>query len=266
METVFASFTSSGITVSSFLLCSLVALLCGALITFTYTRRTRFTQSLVLAVILLPFAVQTVIMLVNGNVGTGVAVAGAFGLVRFRSAPGNAKDISVIFAAMAVGLACGSCYIALSVLFTVIACAVLYLLVFFHIGADRSGEKELSITIPESLDYTEVFDDIFKEYTIHAELTAPCGRPQRKRISRCASLPQRQSRSALRPAAYSRGTAVRKGAFLYETESFIHEKTHPALCCHSLRTDLSGLRLHTVDHIVYVRIFRFLYREHGQHL
>ena len=158
METVFASFTSSGITVSSFLLCSLVALLCGALIAFTYTRRTRFTQSLVLAVILLPFAVQTVIMLVNGNVGTGVA-------------PGNAKDISVIFVAMAVGLACGSGYIALSVLFTVIACAVLYLLVFFHIGADRSGEKELSITIPESLDYTEVFEDIFKEYTIHAELT-----------------------------------------------------------------------------------------------
>lgn len=124
METVFASFTSSGITVSSFLICSLVALLCGALIAFTYTRRTRFTQSLVLAVILLPFAVQTVIMLVNGNVGTGVAVAGAFGLVRFRSAPGNAKDISVIFVAMAVGLACGSGYIALSMLFTVIACAV----------------------------------------------------------------------------------------------------------------------------------------------
>ena len=123
METMFASFTSSGITVSSFLICSLVALLCGALIAFTYTRRTRFTQSLVLAVILLPFAVQTVIMLVNGNVGTGVAVAGAFGLVRFRSAPGNAKDISVIFVAMAVGLACGSGYIALSVLFTVIACA-----------------------------------------------------------------------------------------------------------------------------------------------
>lgn len=171
METVFASFTSSGITVSSFLICSLVALLCGALIAFTYTRRTRFTQSLVLAVILLPFAVQTVIMLVNGNVGTGVAVAGAFGLVRFRSVPGNAKDISVIFVAMAVGLACGSGYIALSALFTVIACAVLYLLVFFHIGADRSGEKELSITIPESLDYTEVFDDIFKEYTAHAELT-----------------------------------------------------------------------------------------------
>ena len=152
METMFASLTSSGITVSSFLICSLVALLCGALIAFTYTRRTRFTQSLVLAVILLPFAVQTVIMLVNGNVGTGVAVAGAFGLVRFRSAPGSG-------------------YIALSVLFTVIACAVLYLLVFFHIGADRSGEKELSITIPESLDYTEVFDDIFKEYTTHAELT-----------------------------------------------------------------------------------------------
>lgn len=170
METMFESLTASGITVASFLVCSLISLLCGAFIAFTYTRRTRFTQSLVLAVILLPFAVQTVIMLVNGNVGTGVAVAGAFGLVRFRSAPGNAKDISVIFIAMAVGLACGSGYVFLAILFTAIACGVLYLLVFLHIGTDRSGEKELSITIPESLDYTEVFDDIFKEYTAEAEL------------------------------------------------------------------------------------------------
>ena len=165
------SILGSELTLVSFLICTAVSLVLGIATALISMYRTKCSQSFAVTLAVLPAIVQIVIMLVNGNVGTGVAVAGAFGLVRFRSAPGNAKDISVIFVAMAVGLACGSGYIALSVLFTVIACAVLYLLVFFHIGADRSGEKELSITIPESLDYTEVFDDIFKEYTTHAELT-----------------------------------------------------------------------------------------------
>ena len=165
------SILASGLTLPAFLICTAVSLVLGIATAFLSMYRSKCSQGFAVTVAVLPAIVQIVILLVNGNVGTGVAVAGAFGLVRFRSAPGNAKDISVIFVAMAVGLACGSGYIALSVLFTVIACAVLYLLVFFHIGADRSGEKELSITIPESLDYTEVFDDIFKEYTTHAELT-----------------------------------------------------------------------------------------------
>ena len=165
------SILASGLTLPAFLVCTAVSLVLGIATAFLSMYRSKCSQGFAVTVAVLPAIVQIVILLVNGNVGTGVAVAGAFGLVRFRSAPGNAKDISVIFVAMAVGLACGSGYIALSVLFTVIACAVLYLLVFFHIGADRSGEKELSITIPESLDYTEVFDDIFKEYTTHAELT-----------------------------------------------------------------------------------------------
>ncbi|MGN0478935.1 MAG: DUF4956 domain-containing protein [Hominenteromicrobium sp.] len=170
MSQLFSSVTAGGITAASFLLCAAAALLLGALIAFTYTRRTRYTQSFVLTLVLLPVTVQTVIMLVNGNVGTGVAVAGAFSLVRFRSVPGNAKDIAVIFLAMAAGLACGSGYLAVAVLFALIACAVLYLLVRFRVGADRSGEKELHVTIPETLDYTEIFDDIFKRYTAHTEL------------------------------------------------------------------------------------------------
>ena len=165
METMFASFTSSGITVSSFLICSLVALLCGALIAFTYTRRTRFTQSLVLAVILLPFAVQTVIMLVNGNVGAGVAVAGAFSLVRFRSVPGTAREIGVIFLAMALGLATGMGYVALAAVFFVIIAAVLLLLTRLDFGTRRIDERLLKITIPENLDYDGLFDDLLDTYT-----------------------------------------------------------------------------------------------------
>lgn len=170
MDSLLTSITSSGITVLNYLLCAAVALALGAPIAFTYTRRSRYTQSFVLTLVLLPVTVQTVILLVNGNVGTGIAVAGAFSLVRFRSAPGSAKDIAVIFLAMAAGLACGSGYLLIAVLFTVIACAVLYLLVRFRVGAGHSGEKELSITIPETLDYTEVFDDLFQRYTTHCEL------------------------------------------------------------------------------------------------
>ena len=165
METMFASLTSSGITVSSFLICSLVALLCGALIAFTYTRRTRFTQSLVLAVILLPFAVQTVIMLVNGNVGTGVAVAGAFGLVRFRSAPGTAREIGVLFLGMAIGLATGMGYVGLAALTFVIVSTALMALTALGLGQKDAGERLLKITIPEDLDYEGLFDDLFAQYT-----------------------------------------------------------------------------------------------------
>lgn len=120
---LFASLTSTGISVQNYLICAAVSLLLGAAIAFTYTCRARYTQSFVLTLILLPVIVQTVILLVNGNVGTGVAVAGAFSLVRFRSVPGNAKDIAVIFLSMAAGLACGSGYVAIAALFTLIACA-----------------------------------------------------------------------------------------------------------------------------------------------
>ena len=160
----------TGINTQSFLPGAALALLMGGLLAFTYTRRARYTQSFVLTLVLLPFAVHTVILLVNGSVGTGIAVAGAFSLVRFRSAPGNAKDIAVIFTAMVVGLACGSGYLLVAVLFGCIACAVLYLLVRFGIGAAKNPERELHITIPETLDYTDVFDDLFEEYTAEHDL------------------------------------------------------------------------------------------------
>lgn len=170
MPDLFSSLDTSSLGVSNFIICSVVSLVLGAAIAFTYTRRSKYTQSFVLTLVLLPITVQMVIMLVNGNVGTGVAVAGAFSLVRFRSVPGNAKDIAVIFLAMAVGLACGIGYIGIAAVFTLIACLVLYLLVVFRVGSMPAGEKELHVTIPETLDYTEIFDDIFTQYTTRSEL------------------------------------------------------------------------------------------------
>ena len=117
----------------------------------------------------LPFIVQTVIMLVNGNVGTGVAVMGAFSLVRFRSVPGNAKDICSIFLAMAVGLAMGTSHLLLAVLMTAVVC-VLNIVYTLLPDSAESGEKELTVVIPESLDYAQVFDDILGKYTSGSEL------------------------------------------------------------------------------------------------
>ena len=111
-------------------------------------------------------------MLVNGNVGTGVAVAGAFSLVRFRSAPGTAKEICTLFLAMGAGLIAGMGYLGFALLFTLIMCAIFLLYNRLDFGAKKNAAtyKTFNITILEDLDYSEIFDDIFKEYTVSNDL------------------------------------------------------------------------------------------------
>ena len=118
---------------------------------------------------IMPAAIALVIMLVNGNVGAGVAVAGAFTLVRFRSVPGTAREIAAIFVDMAVGLACGMGYVGLAVLFFAIMDVLVLALTLFRFG-ERHGNRQLKITIPENLDYNDLFDDLFKKYTSSWEL------------------------------------------------------------------------------------------------
>ncbi|MBR6101845.1 MAG: DUF4956 domain-containing protein [Ruminococcus sp.] len=164
--------TSSSLTVTneSFAVSSAVSVLLGAVIGFTFSFKQKRTKGFILALTILPLIVQVVIMMVNGNIGTGVAVMGAFSLVRFRSVPGNAKDICGIFLAMAVGLATGSEQIVLACVVTAIVCAITLIFTVVPIGGTAAAMKELHITIPESLDYSEVFDDIFEKYTTHSEL------------------------------------------------------------------------------------------------
>lgn len=152
------------------LICAACSLILGLLIAWFYMFRNSYTKGFALTLVLLPVIVQIVISVVNGNVGTGIAVAGAFGLVRFRSAPGSARDIASVFLAMAVGLATGSGYVALAATLTVIVIGVGVLLTCLDFGARRHGERDLRITIPESLDYSEVFEDIFAKYTSKHEL------------------------------------------------------------------------------------------------
>ena len=155
-----------------FLLCVGTALALGLVITLSYMYRTRYTRSFVVTLALLPAVVCVVIMMVNGNVGAGVAVAGAFSLVRFRSVPGTAREIGTIFLAMGAGLVCGMGYLAYAALFTVVLCAVFMLYSRLDMGTKKSAAtyKVLNITIPEDLDYTAVFDDIFAAYTTEHEL------------------------------------------------------------------------------------------------
>ena len=118
----------------------------------------------------LPAMVQVVIMLVNGSIGTGVAVMGTFSLVRFRSVPGNAREIGSVFLAMAIGLATGMGYLAVAVLFTVLLCGLDLLLSIAGFGREVPGTRNLRITIPEGLDYEGVFDDLFQTYVKSWEL------------------------------------------------------------------------------------------------
>ena len=155
------------ISVTDFLLCLGCSLVLGLVMAFAYMYRTRYTKSYVVTLALLPAVVCVVIMMVNGNVGTGVAVAGAFSLVRFRSVPGTAKEICTLFLAMGAGLIAGMGYLGFALLFTVVMCVMFVLYNCLDFGAKKNAAtfKTFTITIPEDLDYSGVFDDIFAEFT-----------------------------------------------------------------------------------------------------
>lgn len=165
------SFTNV-ISVKHFLLCMGVSLLLGLIMALAYMFKSRYTKSFVLTLALLPTVVCVVIMMVNGNVGTGVAVAGAFSLVRFRSVPGTAREIVTLFLAMGAGLIAGMGYLAYALIFTLIMCLFLIIYNLFDFGTRRNSAtyKTITVTIPEDLNYTNIFDDIFAEHTTSCEL------------------------------------------------------------------------------------------------
>lgn len=168
LESVLTETVNTGITMGQFLLCTITSVMLGAVLAVVHTYRNQYSRSFILTLVLLPVMVQTVIMLVNGNLGTGVAVMGAFSLVRFRSLPGNAREIRSIFLAMALGLAAGMGYLGTAMLLMIVSGGITILLI--SLPAGRAGRKELKITIPENLDYSGIFDDIFAKYTKKSEL------------------------------------------------------------------------------------------------
>lgn len=162
---------TEAISFTDILLCTGTSLALGIVIALVYMHKSEYNKSFVITLALLPAIVQSVIMVVNGNLGTGVAVMGAFSLVRFRSVPGSAKEIVSIFFSMAVGLAAGMGYLLYAALFTALISIVLLLLNATRFG-DTSGvaQKKLRVTIPENMEYAGLFDDLFKQYTTKTSL------------------------------------------------------------------------------------------------
>ena len=158
------------ITLPSFFICVLTALALGLLTALVFTAYSYHTGSLAISLALLPPVVAVVIMLVNGNVGAGLAVAGTFALVRFRSVPGSAREITGMFMSVSLGLACGMGYVGLAALFFVIMGATVLILGKLRFGEGSRALRQLKITIPENLDYEELFDDLFEKYTLSHEL------------------------------------------------------------------------------------------------
>lgn len=159
------SILGTELTLTSFLICTGVSLLLGVGTALVAGYRSRSTQSLAVTLAVLPAVVQAVIMLVNGSIGAGIAVAGAFSLVRFRSAPGTAREIAAIFLAMAIGLATGMGYVGLAVLLFLILAGAMLALTALRFGQKEDAGRILKITIPEDLDYDGLFDDLFERYT-----------------------------------------------------------------------------------------------------
>ncbi len=179
------------IIASVYLVCSLASLALGAVIAFAAGFRSRQSKSFMLALLLIPVIVQMVIMLVNDNVGAGVAVMGAFSLVRFRSAPGSAKEIVSIFLAMATGLATAKGYIALAAVFVIVISLIMIISTYVRFKEKDDLVRELKITIPEDLNYAHEFDDLFDTYTKRSKLLN-----QRAELHRRPAHPQRQSRNS----------------------------------------------------------------------
>lgn len=169
LDSIFSS-SASNVEITKIMLCVLVSIVCGTLIAITHKKTSKYNKNFLTTIATLPFLIQTIIIMVNGNLGTSVAVLGAFGFVRFRSMPGTSKEILAVLFAMTVGLVTGMGNLIFALLITVIGCILLFLYDKLSIFEENKYEKLLKITIPENLDYTSVFDEIFKTYTKQVKL------------------------------------------------------------------------------------------------
>lgn len=171
LESILTTSADGVLNTSQFLLCTLASAVLGVAAALIYMYHNTYTKSFVITLALLPVMVQVVIMMVNGNLGTGVAVLGAFSLIRFRSVPGTAREIGSIFFAMAIGLAGGMGCIFLAALFVIIIGIMTIGLYSSRFGESKGKEKQLKVTIPENLEYETIFDDLFDTYTTKHELS-----------------------------------------------------------------------------------------------
>lgn len=163
-------FTDTAVDPTMMMLAIGVSLLLGLVVAKVYQFKTVYSKSFVMSLALLPTLIAIVIFLVNGSLGAGVAVMGAFSLIRFRSAPGGAKELVSIFLVMTIGIAIGMGYLVFATVFTLIMSLVMLLLEVVNFGQMKHSMRQLTVVIPESLDYESIFDDIFNKAANHVEL------------------------------------------------------------------------------------------------
>ena len=156
---------TSSFTLGQFLLVLFSSIFLGFLVSLFYIYKNKHSKSLALALVLIPAIETMVILVVNGSLGAGIAVAGSFSLVRFRSIKGNAREMACIFLSMTIGIVCGTGYIILALIFTLIILLVALILTFINYGGEKTNKKYLKISIPENLNYKDAFEEILKKYT-----------------------------------------------------------------------------------------------------
>ncbi len=162
--------TTNALDIKSILICSVTAIALGLVIAFAHLKTSKTSKNFLVTLTILPLLVEVVMIMVNGSLGTSVAVLGAFSLIRFRSIAGNSKEISSVFFTMAIGLALGMGHILFAAVITALVVFVNLILSNTNIFNLSAQPQTLQVTVPEDLDYTHVFDDIFKQYTSYAEL------------------------------------------------------------------------------------------------
>ena len=170
MNNIWGSIFTGSLTLGQFLLAIGTSMIFGFVLSLVFMFRNTYTKSFVTALVLIPAVETVVIMLVNDNLGVGLSVAGSFALIRFRSVKGNAKELVAVFIAMTIGIICGTGYVAIAGIFTILLSLVMFILTITNFGKMSEKDRILKITIPESLDYDKVFDSVLEKYTDKYEL------------------------------------------------------------------------------------------------
>lgn len=162
--------TTTGLSITTGLICAGVALALGVVIAITHMKTSQTTKGFLVTLATLPLLVMAVMIMINGNLGTSIAILGAFSLIRFRSIQGKAKDLLSVFFAMMVGLACGMGHVLFAVVITIISVIAIAFFTYTHFLEPNKKQRVLKIMVPEDLDYEEVFDEIFAKYTSRVDL------------------------------------------------------------------------------------------------
>lgn len=160
----------SGLEYKTILICSAVALILGIAVAFTHMKTSKTSKGFLITLATLPLLVMAVMIMINGNLGTSIAILGAFSLIRFRSIQGDAKELLSVFFVMMIGLALGMGHVLFAIFITIISIAAIFLFSYTNFLEPNINNRTLQIVIPEDLDYDNVFNDIFKKYTSKAEL------------------------------------------------------------------------------------------------